>query len=116
VVIGGRAFGRSSDYRQLAERFRSGDLEDLQSDETFQNVIFADESDLDHACVASDPGGKQILNKPSQTLPAVGNKPGGAAGSSSYQRSRAGTNSRRTRSRDRGTIIGSTACLRNESR
>jgi len=75
VVIGGRAFGRSSDYRQLAERFRTGDLEDLQSDETFQNVIFADESDLDHAALRLTQAAGKFLNKPRQTLPAVETSP-----------------------------------------
>jgi diguanylate cyclase (GGDEF)-like protein len=51
TVIGGRAFVRGEDYRETAERFRSGDLQDLMSDEIFQNVIFADEFDLDHAAL-----------------------------------------------------------------
>lgn len=51
VVIGGRAFVSSSDYRELAERFRSGDLQELFSDDLFRNVIFADEADLDHAAL-----------------------------------------------------------------
>jgi diguanylate cyclase (GGDEF)-like protein len=51
AVIGGRAFVSSSDYRALAERFRSGDLKDLSSDDLFRNVIFADEADLDHAAL-----------------------------------------------------------------
>jgi diguanylate cyclase (GGDEF)-like protein len=51
VAIGGRAFVSSSDYRELAERFRSGDLQELFSDELFRNVIFADEADLDHAAL-----------------------------------------------------------------
>ena len=51
VVIGGRSFVSSSDYRELAERFRSGDLQELFSDELFRNVIFADEADLDHAAL-----------------------------------------------------------------
>jgi diguanylate cyclase (GGDEF)-like protein len=51
AVIGGRAFVSSSDYRELAERFRSGDLKDLSSDDLFRNVIFADEADLDHAAL-----------------------------------------------------------------
>jgi len=67
VVIGGRAFGRSSDYRELAERFRSGDLQDLESEETFQNVIFADASDLDHAALRLTQAATTFLNKPNQT-------------------------------------------------
>ena len=51
VVIGGRAFARGSDYREAIERFRSGDLKELASDEIFQNIIFADEADLDHAAL-----------------------------------------------------------------
>lgn len=51
AVIGGRAFVSSSDYRELAERFRSGDLQDLSSESLFRNVIFADEADLDHAAL-----------------------------------------------------------------
>ena len=51
VVIGGRSFVSSSDYRELAERFRSGDLQELFSDELFRNVVFADEADLDHAAL-----------------------------------------------------------------
>jgi diguanylate cyclase (GGDEF)-like protein len=47
AVIGGRAFLSSADYRQLVERFRSGDLQELASDETFANVIFAETERLD---------------------------------------------------------------------
>ena len=47
AVIGGRAFLSSADYRQLIERFRSGDLQDLAADETFANVIFAEAQRLD---------------------------------------------------------------------
>jgi diguanylate cyclase (GGDEF)-like protein len=51
VMIGGRAFVSSSDYRELAERFRFGDLQELFSEDLFRNVIFADEADLDHAAL-----------------------------------------------------------------
>jgi diguanylate cyclase (GGDEF)-like protein len=51
AVIGGRAFVHGSDYRATAERFRSGDLQELMSDEIFRNVIFADEADLDHVAL-----------------------------------------------------------------
>ena len=47
AVIGGRAFLTSADYRALAERFRTGDLQELLSGEIFQNVIFAARQDLD---------------------------------------------------------------------
>ncbi|HET9478156.1 MAG TPA: diguanylate cyclase, partial [Pyrinomonadaceae bacterium] len=42
AVIGGRAFTRSTDYQQLIERFRTGDLQSLAQDQTFSNVIFAE--------------------------------------------------------------------------
>src|ERR1043165_2352810 len=42
AVIGGRAFTKSADYRQLMERFRSGDLQSLASDDVFANVIFGE--------------------------------------------------------------------------
>ncbi len=47
AVIGGRAFLTSADYRALAERFRTGDLQELLSEEIFKNVIFAARQDLD---------------------------------------------------------------------
>jgi diguanylate cyclase (GGDEF)-like protein len=75
VVIGGRAFGRSSDYRELAERFRSGDLRDLESEEIFQNVIFADASDLDHAALRLTQAASTFKNEPNQTNQAVETSP-----------------------------------------
>src|SRR5437870_143571 len=51
AVIGGRAFVNGSDYRELVERFRTGDLRELASDEVFRNMIFADDADLDHAAL-----------------------------------------------------------------
>ncbi len=42
AVIGGRAFVKSSDYQQLMERFRTGDLRDLASDSLFANIIFSE--------------------------------------------------------------------------
>ncbi|HEX8457163.1 MAG TPA: diguanylate cyclase [Pyrinomonadaceae bacterium] len=47
AVIGGRAFLSSADYRELAERFRKGDLRELLSNELFRNVIFATRHDLE---------------------------------------------------------------------
>ncbi len=47
AVIGGRAFVKGSDYKQLIERFRTGDLQNLGTDETFANVIFAEPQRLD---------------------------------------------------------------------
>src|SRR5262249_5382175 len=51
AVIGGRAFVNSIDYKETAERFRTGDLRDLQPGDPFRNVIFADEADLDHSAL-----------------------------------------------------------------
>jgi diguanylate cyclase (GGDEF)-like protein len=42
AVIGGRAFVKSSDYQQLMERFRTGDLQSIASDEVFANILFSD--------------------------------------------------------------------------
>lgn len=47
AVIGGRAFVKGADYQQLMERFRTGDLKGLASDETFSNVIFSEKQRLD---------------------------------------------------------------------
>jgi diguanylate cyclase (GGDEF)-like protein len=47
AFIGGRAFLSSADYRELAERFRKGDLRELLSTELFRNVIFASRHNLD---------------------------------------------------------------------
>src|SRR6185436_15477999 len=42
AVIGGRAFVKSSDYQQLMERFRTGDLQSIASDEIFANILFSE--------------------------------------------------------------------------
>lgn len=42
AVIGGRAFVKSSDYQQLMERFRTGDLKDLASENVFANILFSE--------------------------------------------------------------------------
>ena len=42
AVIGGRAFVKSSDYQQLMERFRTGDLQNIASDEVFANILFSE--------------------------------------------------------------------------
>ncbi|MDX6405992.1 MAG: hypothetical protein QOH70_3447 [Blastocatellia bacterium] len=68
AVIGGRAFISTSDYRELAERFRSGDLRDLASDDLFRNVIFADEADLDHAALRVARAARDFVAKRSDDL------------------------------------------------
>ena len=42
AVIGGRAFVKSSDYQQLMERFRTGDLQSIASDDVFANILFSE--------------------------------------------------------------------------
>src|ERR1700752_1473972 len=42
AVIGGRAFVKSSDYQQLMERFRTGDLQDIASENVFANILFSE--------------------------------------------------------------------------
>jgi len=46
AIIGGRAFLSTSDYRALAERIRSGDLQDLPTTDLFTNVIFSASQNL----------------------------------------------------------------------
>ncbi len=75
AVIGGRAFGRSSDYRELAERVRSGDLQELSPDQLFQNVIFADESDLDHAALRLTKAASEFAKQPTPPKPFEEAKP-----------------------------------------
>jgi diguanylate cyclase (GGDEF)-like protein len=42
AVIGGRAFVKRSDYQQLTERFRAGDLQSIASEEVFSNILFSE--------------------------------------------------------------------------
>src|SRR5829696_6447547 len=42
AVIGGRAFVKSSDYQQLIDRFRNGDLQSIASDALFANILFSE--------------------------------------------------------------------------
>src|SRR5215217_9590073 len=42
AVIGGRAFVKSSDYQQLIDRFRKGDLQSIASDALFANILFSE--------------------------------------------------------------------------
>jgi diguanylate cyclase (GGDEF)-like protein len=73
VAIGGRAFVHSADYRALVERFRSGDLKGLFSEEVFQNVIFAEENGLDHVALRLTQAAKKFESgaKPAITEPPV---------------------------------------------
>lgn len=47
AAIGGRAFVDAQDYRNLVDRFRAGELNDLLGDEPFANVIFAEPQRLE---------------------------------------------------------------------
>ena len=69
VMIGGRAFVRGADYRETAERFRSGDLQELFSEDLFRNVIFADEADLDHAALQVAKGAREFKAQPKAEKP-----------------------------------------------
>ena len=69
AVIGGRAFSSSKDYRELVERVRAGDLQELTSDELFRNVIFADEGDLDHAALRLSRAVAEFREKPVEEPP-----------------------------------------------
>src|SRR5215211_7381643 len=42
AVIGGRAFVKSSDYQQLIDRIRKGDLQSIASDALFANILFSE--------------------------------------------------------------------------
>src|SRR6476661_11008214 len=47
AVIGGRAFVSSADYQKLMERFRTGDLQEIVSDEVFGNILFSESQRLE---------------------------------------------------------------------
>jgi diguanylate cyclase (GGDEF)-like protein len=47
AAIGGRAFVSAADYRNLVDRFRGGELNELLGSEPFENVIFAEPHRLD---------------------------------------------------------------------
>ena len=68
AVIGGRAFTGAADYRELAERVRSGDLRDAGGEELFRNVIFADEAHLDHAALKVARTARDFEEQPTDSL------------------------------------------------
>ncbi|HEX5886419.1 MAG TPA: diguanylate cyclase [Pyrinomonadaceae bacterium] len=47
AVIGGRAFVKSSDYQQLIDRLRKGDLQAIASDDLFTNILFSEPQRLE---------------------------------------------------------------------
>lgn len=69
AVIGGRAFLTSADYRALAERFRTGDLQELLSEEIFRNVIFASREDLDDLARRVRETAAELSARPAQSRP-----------------------------------------------
>jgi diguanylate cyclase (GGDEF)-like protein len=60
AVIGGRAFISATDYRQLMDRFREGDLQNLAANETFSNVIFSDTQRLDELAERVDSAARRL--------------------------------------------------------
>jgi diguanylate cyclase (GGDEF)-like protein len=62
AVIGGRAFVKSLDYQQLMERFRTGDLQSIASDEVFANILISDPHRLSELAERVDRAGRQLQN------------------------------------------------------
>ena len=60
AIIGGRTLTSTADYKALADRFRSAELQDLLSGELFQNVIFSDQADLDLAALRVNEAARQF--------------------------------------------------------
>ena len=62
AVIGGRAFVKSSDYQQLMERFRTGDLQNIASDDVFANILFSDPQRLSELAERVDRAAHRVQN------------------------------------------------------
>jgi len=60
AVIGGRAFVKSSDYLQLIDRFRKGDLQDIASEGVFANVLFAEPQRLNELAERVDRAAQRL--------------------------------------------------------
>ena len=60
AVIVGRAFVKSSDYQQLIERFRKGDLQDIASEVVFGNVLFAEPQRLNEVAERVDRAAQRL--------------------------------------------------------
>src|SRR6185295_19152073 len=60
AVIGGRAFVTSADYQRLIERFRTGDLQDLVSDEVFGNILFSEPQRLEELAQRIDRAAQRV--------------------------------------------------------
>jgi diguanylate cyclase (GGDEF)-like protein len=74
AVIGGRAFVKSLDYQQLMERFRTGDLQNIASDEVFANILISDPHRLSELAERVDRAGQQLQNAASNGSGAVHEK------------------------------------------
>jgi diguanylate cyclase (GGDEF)-like protein len=70
AAIGGRAFVSAADYRELVDRFRSGQLNDLLPSEPFENVIFADSRRLEQLSERLQKAVRNF-NVPAPTVPDV---------------------------------------------
>jgi diguanylate cyclase (GGDEF)-like protein len=60
AVIGGRAFVKSSDYQKLMERFRTGDLQELASENVFANILFSEPQRLGELAERVDRAARRI--------------------------------------------------------
>ena len=60
AIIGGRAFVKSSDYLQLMEKFRTGELQSIASDEVFSNVLFTEPQRLVELAERIDRAAQQL--------------------------------------------------------
>jgi len=83
AVIGGRAFVKSSDYQQLMERFRTGDLQSIASDEVFANILFSEPQRLSELAERIDRAAHRVqhvssngssLAKPTEKVPQAPSK------------------------------------------
>lgn len=62
AVIGGRAFVKSADYQQLMERFRTGDLKTIATDEVFSNILFSEAQRLEEMAERIDRAAQRLSN------------------------------------------------------
>lgn len=60
AVIGGRAFIKSSDYQQLMERLRTGDLQSIASEAIFSNILFSESQRLSETAERVDRAVKRL--------------------------------------------------------
>jgi diguanylate cyclase (GGDEF)-like protein len=63
AIIGGRAFVNGSDYQHLVERYRSGELKELESPSFFSNTIFAERHRLRELSERVEKGGSRFSSE-----------------------------------------------------